>query len=121
MQIWAADFMNDNNMGVEFIYHGKTMALSVLIYTVQSRYNKVNLLHILNIDTQISSVIARYCLLNCESNLSLNRWVSQMRALLGACRELAKDYNTLPELLYVFEHKTEYILIHAPYTRTVVF
>ena len=29
-----------------------------------------------------------------------------MRAPLAACRELALDYNTLPKLLYVFEHKT---------------
>ena len=25
---------------------------------------------------------------------------------LAACRELALDYDTLPKLLYVFEHKT---------------
>ena len=29
-----------------------------------------------------------------------------MRALLAACRELAVDYNTFREVLYVFEHKT---------------
>ena len=28
-----------------------------------------------------------------------------MRALLTACRELAVDYNTLPAIVYVFEHK----------------
>ena len=44
-----------------------------------------------------------------------------MRAALGACREPALDYNTLPKLLYVFEHKTFYILLHAPYTHIVVF
>ena len=32
--------------------------------------------------------------------------VSETQALLAACRELALDYNTLPELLYVFGHKT---------------
>ena len=42
-----------------------------------------------------------------------------MRAILGACRELAVDYNTLPNVLYVFERKTFYILFHAPYTRGV--
>ena len=41
-----------------------------------------------------------------------------MQALLAACRELALDYDTL---LYVFGHKTQYVLIHAPYTRIVVF
>ena len=29
------------------------------------------------------------------------------------------DYNTLPKLLYVLEHKTQYVLIHAPYARIV--
>ena len=44
-----------------------------------------------------------------------------MRVLLAACRELAMDCNTLPEVLYVFEHYMEFILIHAPYTHSVVF
>ena len=35
-----------------------------------------------------------------------NRRVSQMRALLAACRILGLDYNTLPSVLYVFEHET---------------
>ena len=35
-----------------------------------------------------------------------NRRVSQMRALLADCHELAVDYNTLPKALYVFEHIT---------------
>ena len=43
-----------------------------------------------------------------------------MRAPLAGCRKLALDYNTLPKLLYVFEHET-YVLIHAPYTCIVVF
>ena len=47
--------------------------------------------------------------------------VSQMRASLPACRELALFYDTLPKLLYVFKHKTWHVLIHAPYTRIVVF
>ena len=34
-----------------------------------------------------------------------NRQVSQMRALLANCGELTVDYNTLPDVLYVFEHK----------------
>ena len=29
-----------------------------------------------------------------------------MQALLAACREVSVDYNTLLEVLYVFEHKT---------------
>ena len=49
------------------------------------------------------------------------RPVSQMRAPLVACRELILNYNTLPKLLYVFENKTFYVLIHAQYNRTVVF
>ena len=44
-----------------------------------------------------------------------------MQALLATCHELAVDYNILPKVLYVFEHKTWYILIHAPYTHIVVF
>ena len=35
-----------------------------------------------------------------------DRPASLMRAPLAACRELALDYNTLPKLLYVIEHKT---------------
>ena len=35
----------------------------------------------------------------------LNRRVSQMRALLAACPQLPVDYKTLPEVLYVVEHK----------------
>ena len=49
-----------------------------------------------------------------KNNHWANRRVSQMRALLVACRELAVDYSTLREVLYVFEHKTWYSLIHAP-------
>ena len=30
-------------------------------------------------------------------------------------------YNKLLMVLYVFEHKTQYLLTHAPYTRIVVF
>ena len=37
---------------------------------------------------------------------SRNRPVSQMRALLAACREVAMEYDTFPNLLYVFAHKT---------------
>ena len=43
-----------------------------------------------------------------------------MRMLLAACRELTVDHSTLREVPYVFEHKTQDILIHAPYTRIVV-
>ena len=35
-----------------------------------------------------------------------NRRDSQMWALLSVCRELAMDYNTLPNVTYVFEHNT---------------
>ena len=31
-----------------------------------------------------------------------NRVVSQMRALVEACRKLAVDYNWLPYMLYIF-------------------
>ena len=44
-----------------------------------------------------------------------------MRALLAACRKPAGSYNLLPNMLYAFEHKTQDLLIHAPYTRIVVF
>ena len=42
-----------------------------------------------------------------------------MGVLLAATRELLGDYNILPEVLGVFEHKTWYILIHAPYNLIV--
>ena len=44
-----------------------------------------------------------------------------MQALQAACHELTGDYNRLPEMLHVFEHKMQYILIHAACTRIVVF
>ena len=53
--------------------------------------------------------------------LAHNRRVSQMRAPIAACREPVGSYNRLLDMLYVFEHKMQYLLIHAPYTRVVVF
>ena len=44
-----------------------------------------------------------------------------MRVPLMACREPAGSYNWLPKVLYGFEHKTQYLLIHAPHTRMVMF
>ena len=41
-------------------------------------------------------------------------------APLAACRKPAESCNKLPEVLYVFEYKTEYLLIYAPYTCIVV-
>ena len=42
-------------------------------------------------------------------------------APLWACREPARSYKRLPKVLYVLEHKKQSLLIHAPYTRIVVF
>ena len=39
---------------------------------------------------------------------------------LAACRGPAGSYNILPDMLYAFEHETQDLLIHAPYTRIVV-
>ena len=50
-----------------------------------------------------------------------NRFVSQIRAPLTACREPTRKLWQLCKVLYVFEHKTQYLLIHAPYTRIVIF
>ena len=44
-----------------------------------------------------------------------------MRALQAARHQSARDQNRPPKVLYVFEHKTQYILIHAPHIRTVAF
>ena len=44
-----------------------------------------------------------------------------MRVPLAACREPAGKLWRLCKALYVFEHKTQYILIHAPFTHNVVF
>ena len=44
-------------------------------------------------------------MMSCESYKSSSRRVSQTRALLSACRERAVDYNTMPDVLYVFERK----------------
>ena len=56
----------------------------------------------------------------CE-NLRPFRRVSQMRAPMAVCCEPAGRYNRLSYVLYVFEDKTQHLLIHAPYTRFVVF
>ena len=47
--------------------------------------------------------------------------VSQMQAPLAACHQPAGKLWQLCKVLYVFEHKTQYLLINVPYTRTVVF
>ena len=44
-----------------------------------------------------------------------------MRAPLAVCREPAGTLWQLCKVLYVFEHKTQYLLIHAPFTRIGVF
>ena len=44
-----------------------------------------------------------------------------MRATLAAYHKPAGKLWQLYKVLYVFEHKTQYLLIHAPYTRFVVF
>ena len=50
-----------------------------------------------------------------------NRLVLQMLAPLGACREPAGKLWQLRKVLYVFEHKTQYVLIPTLFTRVVVF
>ena len=54
-----------------------------------------------------------WCGVVCEM---INRWVSQMRALLAACRDLAVDYSTLPQLPYVLNIKRNKWLsmLHIP-------
>ena len=42
-------------------------------------------------------------------------------APLAACCEPTGKLWQLWKVLYVFEHKTQYLLIHAPFTRIVVF
>ena len=49
------------------------------------------------------------------------RLVSRIRAPLAAFREPEGKLWQQCKVLYVFEHKTQYILIHAPFTRIVVF
>ena len=44
-----------------------------------------------------------------------------MQAPLAACLEPAGKLWQLCKVLYVFEHKAQYLLIHAPFTRIVVF
>ena len=39
----------------------------------------------------------------------------------AACREPAGNYDKTTRAAICFEHKTQYLLIHAPYTRIVVF
>ena len=50
-----------------------------------------------------------------------NKWASQKRAPLAVRREPAVIQNRPPNMLYVFQHKTRYIPIHAPHTRTMAF
>ena len=44
-----------------------------------------------------------------------------MQALLAACREPTGKLWQLCKLVYVFEPKTQYQLVHAPFTRFVIF
>ena len=44
-----------------------------------------------------------------------------MPATLAACRESAGRLWQLCKVLYVYEHKTQYILIHAPFNRIMIF
>ena len=44
-----------------------------------------------------------------------------MRATLAASREPAGKLWQLYKVLYVYEQKTQYLLIHAQFTRTVIF
>ena len=44
-----------------------------------------------------------------------------MRLSQSACREPAGSYNRLLKVLSVFEHKTQYLSVHDPYTTIVVF
>ena len=39
----------------------------------------------------------------------------------AACREPAGSYDKTTRTAICFEHKTQYLLIRAPYTRIVVF
>ena len=50
-----------------------------------------------------------------------NRLISQMRVTLAASREPAGKLWQLCKVLYVFEQKTQYILIHAQFTGIVIF
>ena len=44
-----------------------------------------------------------------------------MQTALAACREPAGKLWQLCKVLNVFEHKTQYLLVHASFTRIVVF
>ena len=44
-----------------------------------------------------------------------------MRVPLVDQREIAGVQNRQPSVLYIFEHKTKYILIHAPHALTMAF
>ena len=55
-----------------------------------------------------------------QADTTANRLVSQMRATLAASREPAGKLWQLCKVLYVFEQKTQYILIHAQFTRIVI-
>ena len=39
----------------------------------------------------------------------------------AACREPAESYDKTTRTAICFEHKTQYLLIHAPYARIVIF
>ena len=50
-----------------------------------------------------------------------NRLVSQMRVTIAASREPAGKLWQLCKVLYVFEQNMQYLLIHAQFTRIVIF
>ena len=57
----------------------------------------------------------------CYGGEASNRRVSQMRVPLAACHELALGYDRLTMVLYVWGHKTQHLLFHAPCTRIMIF
>ena len=65
-------------------------------------------------DSDIATAVTSHC-------THANKWVSTMRAPIMFFCEPAGSYKKLLDVLYVFEHKTQYRLIHAPYTNIVAF
>ena len=52
---------------------------------------------------------------------SWGNWADALFCLWVACRKPAGGQNRSPSVLYVLEHKTKNILIHAPHTCSVAF
>ena len=71
--------------------------------------------------TRMINILPKWRSVKNLNELSENRPVSQIRAPLGGLSRTSGSYDKTTQTAICFEHKTQYLLIRAPYTHIVVF